>query len=99
MPKEEAYAFVESKYIDADDAKNVHIFEGYYDEQKRSFSRTSNSCCGKCSTKEKWSCYRIACGTTLEERRKNARQIAKTLEDEGKTVCGQCVSIFYGDNI
>ena len=101
MSKVEAYAFVESKYIDAENAKNIHIFEGYYDVQTKKFYPSNNkkSCCGNCSTKEKWYYYKIAYGTTLDERRRNVRQIAKELEDLGETVCGQCVSIFYGDDI
>ena len=100
MDSKTDYAFYEPQYIDAEDAKNVHIFEGHYNRDKNTFSRSGKfSCCGNCSlvSNAKWS--KVAAEYSDEETRKTARAIAKNYEDRGITVCGQCVARLYSDEI
>ena len=94
------YAFVESQDIDADDAKNIHIFEGQYNQILGHFTPFENkSCCGKCSAKHHPTNIQIVARRNNEETRKAARAIAKNYEDCGITVCGQCVARLYSDEI
>ena len=95
------YAFYMSQYIDADDAKNIHIFEGHYNRENNTFQRTEKySCCGKCRPISQGARFdKVATGDTDAEIRKEARRIAKEYEDHGITVCGQCVAKFYSDDI
>ena len=102
MSKIQTYVFVEPEYIEAEDAKNIHIFEANYDnEENKVYVKNPNcySCCGRCSVKKYWKCLKMASGNSLEEKRKDARRIAKEFEDIGRTVCGQCVSTFYNNDI
>lgn len=95
------YAFFTSQYIDAEDAKNIHIFEGHYNRDKKTFQLTKkDSCCGNCRLIPQGAKFEeIATGNTDAEIRKEARRIAKEYEDRGITVCGQCVARFYSDDI
>ena len=102
MSKIRTFVFIEPKYIDAENARNIHIFEVEYDtEKKEAYINSSNneSCCGNCIAKIPGKYLVIAAGNSLEERRRDARRLAKEYEDTGKTVCGQCVSTFYSENI
>ena len=95
------YAFYKSQYIDAEDAKNIHIFEGHYNPMDGKFRRIGeDSCCGKCHPIPCGAKFdKVATGDTDIEIRKEARRIAKEYEDNGITVCGQCVARFYSDDI
>ena len=94
------YLFVESQDIDADDAKNIHIFEGQYNQISKRFTPFENkSCCGKCSFKPRPESIQIVARRNNEETRKAARTIAKDYEDCGITVCGNCVARLYSDEI
>ena len=94
------YVFVESQDINADNAKNVHIFEGQYNQITERFTPfEKESCCGKCSFKPHPKNIQIVARRNNEETRKVARAIAKDYEDRGITVCGQCVARLYSDEI
>ena len=94
------YAFCESQYIDAEDAKNVHIFEGHYNRVENTFSRSDDfSCCGNCIPVSGVKYGDVAAERSTEETRKKAREIAKNYEDRGTTVCGRCVARLYSDEI
>ena len=100
MDSKTDYAFFTAEYIDAEDAKNVHIFEGHYNRDTNTFSRSGNfSCCGNCNlvSKAKWN--KVAAECSDKETRKKAREIAKNYEDCGITVCGKCVARLYSDEI
>ena len=94
------YAFCKSQYIDAEDAKNIHLFEGHYHRDENTFSPAGRfSCCGKCSTVSDVKYCAVAAECSDEETLKKAREIAKNYEDHGTTVCGQCVARLYSDDI
>lgn len=94
------YAFCKSQYIDAENAKNIHIFEGHYNREANTFQLTEKySCCGKCRTISSGTRFKVAKGDNDTEIRKDVRKIAKDYEDSGVTVCGQCVARFYSDDI
>ena len=94
------YAFYTAEYIDAEDAKNVHIFEGHYNREDKAFRRFGNeSCCGNCGLIAKPYWDKVAAECSDEETRKKARELAKDYEDRGITVCGRCVARLYSDKI
>ena len=100
MTRIKAYIFVESQYIDAVNASNIHIFEGYYVvETKKAVitSDESKSLCGKYTVKKPWCYSEIALGNSDEDRLIEARKIAIGFENEGKTICGQCASVLFAD--
>ena len=99
MDSKTDYAFYKPQYIDAEDAKNIHIFEGHYNREDKTFLCAKKSCCGNCGrvSDAKWS--EVAAECSDEETRKTARAIAKNYEDRGITVCGQCVARLYSDEI
>ena len=94
------YAFFTSQNIDAEDAKNIHLFEGHYNRDNGIFSCSGKlSCCGKCSLVSEAGWNQVAAEYSDEATRKKAREIAKDYEDRGTTVCGQCVARLYSDEI
>ena len=94
------YAFCKSKYIDAEGAENIHVFEGHYDRNNNTFSRSEEySCCGNCIPVPGVKYDSVAAEYSDKETRKKAREIAKNYEDNGITVCGRCVARLYSDEI
>ena len=101
MKKKINIALVAPEFIDAQDAQNHHLFEGYYNPITRQFDPSGKeSCCGKCRCTSSSEYARISyLDCTCEEARKKAREVVKRFEDNGKRVCGQCVATLYSDNI
>ena len=99
MSSKKDYAFFTSQDIDAEDAKNIHIFEGHYNREDETFLCAKKSCCGNCGlvSNAEWAKVAAECSDT--ETRKKARAIAKDYEDRGITVCGKCVAKLYSDKI
>ena len=96
MIKVISYCFVEPQYIIAENAKNIHLFEGYFDPLTGHFELSKNeSCCGNCRCKPH--SYQFYAGCSDEETREHAREVVKWDEDHGKSVCGRCVATLYSD--
>ena len=96
MEKRISYCFVEPKNIIAYSAKNIHLFEGYFDPSTGHFELSKNeSCCWNCRCKPH--SYQFYAGSSDEETREHAREVVKWYEDHGKTVCGRCVAVLYCD--
>jgi len=94
-----AYAFFNSQQIDAENPKNIHICVGFYNPLTRRILHKRSCCCGKCSLKPDAGCELVVAESTIEATRMRAREIAKMFEDDGNTVCGQCVATLYSDDI
>lgn len=82
------YAFIEPKFIVADDAKNTHIFETWVEGGVVKIKRTSY--CGKVNRK-------IPSDYRHFEKKGNSRNHAAELENNGCETCGTCVSTLYSD--
>ena len=94
------YAFIKPQCIAAENAKNIHIFEGRYNPITEEFVPTDKiSCCGKCSIIPSGGYSEVSAEKTNDATNKKARQIAKDYEDCGITVCGKCVARLYSDEI
>ena len=98
--KKTDYVFIESEHIDAEESENVHIFETQYNHKTNKFSIPKDkSLCGKYKVSSGLVCGKVAAENTNEETREKAREIAKNYEDDGITVCGQCVATLYRDDV
>ena len=96
MIKKLSYCFVKPQYIIAENAKNIHLFEGYFDPSTGHFELSKNeSCCGNCRCVSHN--YSFVAESSDEETLKHAREVAKRYEDQGKPVCGRCVTALYSD--
>lgn len=96
MNVNKAYCFVKPQYIIAENAKNIHLFEGYFDPSTGHFELSKNeSCCGNCRCVSHN--YSFVAESSDEETLKHAREVAKRYEDQGKPVCGRCVAALYSD--
>ena len=87
------WGFYEKNHINAENPKNVHIFEGtitYEDSGEIKFSANGNAVC---SVRKK----SPASYLHVTENKTGVRNKAAELENSGKTVCGKCVSHFYAD--
>ena len=93
------YGFYNPQQIDAETPKNIHIVVGSYDPLTKTFSRKRTCCCGKCTLKPQAGYKHVVAENTIEVTRMKAREIAKMFEDDGHTVCGQCVATLYSDDI
>ena len=87
------YVFIPREFIDAEDAKNIHIFEGELNKTSNVAStRTKEACCGKVKRKDTWRYLKY------EDKKETSRNYAAVeLENKGRETCGQCVATLYSD--
>ena len=91
------WAACESKYIEGEDPKNIHVLEVTFRRNDAGEmvvvpNSARETCCGNYRLKSgTWACL-YASQNADEMRNKLA-----SLENDGKEVCGRCVAYFYAD--
>lgn len=83
------YAFVKPEYIDAENARNIHIFNA--SSKADGIYAVKSSCCGNVTRKSEWTPLRY------EEGKDGGRSYAAKLENNENETCGKCVATLYSD--
>ena len=88
----DAWAIYEKQFIDADNAKNMHIVEGNITLDDRFSPNTKHETL--CGRRLKGSIRRVLFHSKVPS---EMRSRCATLQNNENEVCGRCVSHFYAD--